>query len=96
MKLLGTTGRIDVDVPFNAPETGPSVLVIDDGRDLAGSGSETVQFPAANQFVLQGDAFVDAIRGLRVAPVTLEDSIGNMAVLDALFRSAESGRWESP
>jgi hypothetical protein len=29
-------------------------------------------------------------------PVPLEDAVRNMAVIDALFRSAESGRWEAP
>jgi len=96
MKLMGTTGRIEVDAPFNPPDALPSALVIDDGRDLVGGGSEHVAFPMVNQFAAQADAFMDAIRGLRPVPVTLEDSIGNMAVLDALFRSAESGRWESP
>ena len=26
----------------------------------------------------------------------LEDSVRNMAVIDAIFRSADSGRWETP
>jgi hypothetical protein len=26
----------------------------------------------------------------------VEDAVGNMAVIDAVFRSAESGRWERP
>jgi len=28
--------------------------------------------------------------------VPLEDGIRNMAVIDALIRSAESGKWETP
>jgi len=31
------------------------------------------------------------VRGNGEVPVSLEDSIANMAVIDALFRSAESG-----
>ncbi len=96
MQLMGTTGFIDVPVPFNPSEIGPTVLVVDDGRDLVGGGAERIAFPAANQFAAQGDAFVDAIEGKAPAPVTLEDSIANMAVLDALFRSGASGRWEQP
>jgi predicted dehydrogenase len=96
MQLMGTTGFIDVPVPFNPSETVPTELVVDDGRDLMGSGAEHIAFPVVNQFVAQGDAFADAVEGRAVAPVTLEDSIANMAVLDALFRSGESGRWETP
>ena len=96
MQLLGTLGRIDVDLPFNPSETVPTRLVIDDGRDLHGGGAETVSFDPCNQFVLQTDAFVAAIHGLGTVPVALEDSIANMTVLDALFRSAETGRWETP
>jgi predicted dehydrogenase len=29
-------------------------------------------------------------------PVSLEDALKNMAVIDAIFRSAESGKWETP
>jgi hypothetical protein len=28
--------------------------------------------------------------------VPLEDALKNMAVIDAVFRSAETGRWEQP
>jgi predicted dehydrogenase len=37
-----------------------------------------------------------AIRGGGVAPVPLEDSVANMMVVDALVRSARTGRWETP
>jgi predicted dehydrogenase len=53
-------------------------------------------FPAVDQYVVQADRFSEAIRGVGDVPVTLEDAIGNMAVIDALFRSADSRRWEQP
>jgi predicted dehydrogenase len=49
-----------------------------------------------DQFMIQGDAFSRAIReGTNVA-VPLEDSVKNMAVIDAVFRSAETGAWVAP
>ena len=51
-----------------------------------------IEIPAVNQFRLQADRFADAVRGDGDVPVGLDDSIANMAVIDALFRSAESGR----
>jgi predicted dehydrogenase len=96
MQLLGTEGRIEVEIPFNAPDDQPCRIFVDDGRDLAGGGIETIDFPAVDQYELQADRFSEAVRGLGQVPVPLEDSISNMAVLDALFRSAETGRWEKP
>jgi predicted dehydrogenase len=49
-----------------------------------------------DQYTLQGDRFSRAVRGLDDVAVPLEDSLRNMAVIDALVRSADSGRWERP
>jgi predicted dehydrogenase len=96
MQLFGTRGRIEVEIPFNAPADRRCRVLIDDGRDLLGGGIETVTVEAVNQYTLQGDHFAAAVRGAGHVPVPLEDAIANMAVLDALFRAAESGRWERP
>jgi predicted dehydrogenase len=96
MQIFGTRGRIDVEIPFNAPADRPCRIVVDDGRDLSGGGAETIEFPPVDQYVLQMDQFSDAIRGIGDVPVSLEDAVANMAVIDALFRSAETRRWEAP
>ena len=44
--------------------------------------------------MLQGEAFSRAIRGEIELPYGVEDAIRNMRVIDALFRSEKSGRWE--
>jgi hypothetical protein len=49
-----------------------------------------------NQFTIQADLFSAAIRDDTEVPNPLEDSILNIAVIEALFRSARSGKWESP
>lgn len=96
MQFFGTQGRLELDIPFNAPNDQPSRLFIDDGRDLFGGGLITETIPTCDQYTLQGDAFSRAIRGEGEVPVSLEDGIRNMAVIDAIFRSAESGHWEKP
>jgi predicted dehydrogenase len=96
MQLFGTRGRIEVEIPFNAPPDQPCRAFLDDGRELAGRGAETMEFPVVDQYTLQGDRFSEAIRGAGSVPVGLEDAVANMAVIDALFRSAETGRWETP
>jgi predicted dehydrogenase len=96
MQIFGTTGRIDVRIPFNPPPGDECRIFVDDGRDVAGSGIETITFPPVDQYALQADRFSEAIRGVGSVPVSLEDAVGNMAVIDALFRSAESRQWERP
>jgi predicted dehydrogenase len=94
--FLGTHGRIELEIPFNAFPDRPTRLVIDSSGDLLGGGITTETFPACDQYTLQGEAFAKAVREDTEVPVPLEDSIGNMAVIEALFNSARSGQWESP
>ena len=94
MEIFGTKGRIEVELPFNPPPDHATRILVDDGRDLVGGGIEVVSFEPVNQYTLQGDRFSQAVRGRGSVPVPLEDAIANMAVLDALFRAADTGRWE--
>ena len=96
MEFLGTTGRLWCDIPFNALPGEVSRLRIDDGSDLRGSGIVTEEFAPCDQYTIQGDLFSRAIRERGRPAVPLEDSILNMAVIDALFRSVVSGKWEEP
>jgi predicted dehydrogenase len=96
MQIFGTAGRIAARIPFSAPPFDEYRVFVDDGSDWAGSGIETIAFPPVNPYTLQADRFSEAIRGFGSVPVSLEDAIGNMAVIDALFRSAESRQWERP
>jgi predicted dehydrogenase len=94
-QIFGTRGRLAAS--FHASPRDESRIYVDDGSDLLGGGGiETITFPAVDQFSIQADRFSEAIRGVGSVPVSLEDAIGNMAVIDALFRSAESHEWERP
>jgi predicted dehydrogenase len=96
MQFFGTKGRIEIEIPFNAlPNKAPRIFVVD-GSDVAGAGIKVETIPACDQYTIQGDVFSKAILEDREVPVPLEDAIANMAVIDAIFRSAESGRWEKP
>ena len=95
-QILGTRGRIEIEVPYNAPHDRPCRLFVDDGRDLLGGGVQTVSFDTVDQYTVETEAFSRAILEGKPAPVPLEDAILNMSVIDALFRSATSGHWESP
>lgn len=94
--FMGTRGRIEIEIPFNAPNDRPTRIFIDSTGSLDGSGISTETFPTGDQYTLQGDAFARAVLDGVQVPVTLEDALGNMAVIDAIFRSAASGKWEIP
>jgi predicted dehydrogenase len=94
--FMGTRGRIEIEVPFNAPKDRPTRLFIDATGNLTGSGISTETFPVGDQYTFQGDAFAKAVLEGVEAQVTLEDALGNMAVIEAVFRSSISGKWETP
>jgi len=96
MQFFGTAGRLEMEIPFNPRSPGLSRIRIDDGRDLFGSGITVEDFEPCDQYTIQGDLFSYAIRTGGQPPVPLEDSLRNMAVIDAVFRAAESGKWEEP
>jgi len=95
-QILGTTGHVTVEVPINAPNDRPCRLVVDDGRDVLGSGAEVIELPVCNQYTVQGDVVSACIRGDKAPPVSLADSLANMRVIDAIFRSEKSSGWEKP
>lgn len=82
VQILGTKSRIEIEIPFNAPPDRPSRLFLDGAAE---------EFPACDQYTIQGDLFSRAVRGEGEVPVTLEDSLGNMAVIEAVFESARTG-----
>ena len=94
--IVGEAGRIEIPIPFNAPIDRPNRIVVDTGADLVGGGARVEEFPICDQYGLQGDAFSRAVRGEAPLEFPIEDAILNMQTIDALFRSAKSGRWETP
>jgi predicted dehydrogenase len=95
VQLLGTRGRIEIEIPVNTPNDRPTRLFVDATGDLSYSGISTETFPTADQYTLQGDAFARAVFENTEVPVPLEDSIANMAVIEAIFGSGSSGQWKT-
>ena len=96
MELLGTTGRLAVEIPFNAPNDKPTHITVADGMAIYGGKVLIEEIPTCDQYTIQGDAFSHAILENTEVPVPLEDALGNMKAIDALFRSTKSGKWETP
>ncbi len=95
VQVLGTKGRIEVEIPFNAPPDRPTYVSVDGSGDLFGGGVRREEFGVVNQYTLQGDAFSRAVRRREAPPVTLENSLGNARVIEAVFAAARENRWVS-
>ena len=62
--------------------------------DLQGRDVETIEIPTCDQYQIQGDLFSQAILEDTDVAYPLEMSVANMMVIEAVFRSAETGQWE--
>jgi predicted dehydrogenase len=95
IQIFGIKARIEVEIPFNAPPDRPCRIFVDDGSEPGGGSAQMESFEISNQYTLQGDAFAHAIRTGTPLEFPLEDAVLNMRVLDAVYRSGRSGRWEN-
>jgi len=95
MQICGTKGRIEVEIPFNAPDDKPCRIFIDDGAVLGGLEARIEFMPICNQYELQGDGFSRHIRSDEPLEFPLENALAQMKIIDAVFRSEKSGGWEN-
>ena len=92
VQLVGTLGRIEIEMPFNPAECGTARYTI---QTADSPEPRTVTVPASNQYALQCDAFADAVRHEAPSAAALDDAQLNMHVIEALLTSAKSGRVET-
>jgi len=79
--IFGTTGRIEIEIPFNAPTAKPCRLWLQQGQDI-----QEITLDTADQYTLQCDAFSKAILEDTPVPTPLADAINNMKVIEAISR----------
>ena len=91
VQIFGKQGRVEIEIPFNAPPDRPCKLWLQ-----TSAGIEEFSLPVCNQYTIQGDLFSQAILEDTAVPTPIEDAVANMRVIEAVVRSAESGRWEMP
>jgi predicted dehydrogenase len=89
VQLIGTKGRVQVEIPFNAPVDGPCSLIVQ--RDGSPRGVFETETFRVNQYAAQADDFSAAVLGHGQPLTTLEDSVGNVRAIEALFESSRSG-----
>ncbi len=83
VNIFGTKGRIEIEIPFNAPSDRPCKVWYEDGAKI-----EEVALKICDQYTIQGDLFSQAVLEDRKAPVPLGDAVANMRVIEALVYSA--------
>jgi predicted dehydrogenase len=93
VNIFGTTGRIEIEIPFNAPPDRPCRMwhETEDGQKL-----QTHTFEVCDQYTIQGDLFARAVLEDSDVPTPIEDGVSNMQVIEAIFRSSMTGVWEEP
>lgn len=87
-ELHGEKGMIRLEKPFN-PEPGQENRV----TLVVGGERQSYAFPEPDQYQLMVDAFAQSILESASVPTPLWDAEANMRIIDAIFASAEQGRW---
>jgi predicted dehydrogenase len=86
--LVGTEGRLLVEIPFNIPPDRPTRIIRAAGGDPpVAPGLEVITVGPADAYAVQADAFAAAIIDGTPVPIPPEDAIGNLAVIEALLGS---------
>ncbi len=88
VNIFGEKGVIEIEIPFNAPPDKPTRLWLNTTEK-----TEEITFDICDQYTIQGDLFSKAILDNVQVPTPIEDALNNMLVIEAVFKSSESGLW---
>jgi predicted dehydrogenase len=86
--IFGTEGRVEIEIPFNAPPDRPCLMWYQRGRDI-----EEIAFDICDQYTIQGDLFAQSILDNTPVPTPLTDAVGNMRVIEAIVASGQQNAW---
>lgn len=95
VNIFGTTGRIEIEIPFNAPEDRPCKVFYQNSQNFFDGKPkiEELAMPIADQYTIQGDLFSQAILNDTPVPTPIEDALENMRVIEKVFESSRTGGW---
>jgi predicted dehydrogenase len=88
VNIFGTEGRVEIEIPFNAPPDRPCRMWHQHGSEI-----HEIVLDVCDQYTIQGDLFSQAVLDDTPVPTPLEDAVANMKVIEALVQSAKSGTW---
>jgi len=95
VQVFGSRGRLEIEIPFNAPNDRPCSVHVDEEGDMFGNSVETIEIATCDQYRIQGDVFSGAVLDGTDEIYPLELSLANMRLMEALVRSAQTGHWET-
>lgn len=87
VQIFGEQGRMEIEVPFNPLPDRTCRVVVDQGAN----GRHVAEFGPCNQFTIQADLFSRAVLHGEEVPTPLEDSLANLAALEAVAEAARMG-----
>ena len=91
--IHGTQGRIEVDIPFNSASDQEFRSI----RIITQDGVVEKTFEQVNAYSLMAQAMQQALDKQHPLPITLEDSMETMAIIDRLFCPNNDDSWgEAP
>ena len=88
VNIFGTAGRVEIEIPFNAPPDRPCKMWLQRGETV-----EEITFPICDQYTIQGDLMSQAILNDTPVPTPITDALANMRVIEAMFTSSEAKAW---
>ncbi|WP_434724759.1 Gfo/Idh/MocA family protein [Mesorhizobium sp. RIZ17] len=91
MVFHGEKGFIEVFGPFNAGLYEHHRIELHNQNHTE---AQVFRFPGTQQYRLECEAFVRAAQGSKDRVFTLEESVLNQKVIDAIFRAGEKDGWE--
>jgi predicted dehydrogenase len=87
--LVGTEGRLLIEIPFNIPPDRPSrILVFAGGDPPVTPGASILEVAAGDPYAVQADAFSQAVRSGGTVPTDPADAVANLAVIERIVESA--------
>lgn len=88
VNIFGTSGRIEIEIPFNAPPDKPCRIWLQRDGQI-----EEISFPTTDQYTVQGDLLALAILNDTPVPTPLSDAVANMRAIEAIVESSNTGAW---
>jgi predicted dehydrogenase len=86
--IYGTEGRISLEIPFNIPPDRPTRVSLTAGGDPpVRPETEVFTFDPANEYTIQAERFAAAVLDGGQVPIPPSDAVGNLRVIEELFRS---------
>ncbi len=94
LSVLGSQGWLRCDFPYAQARPTACHIHVGDSSSVGAFATSTLTFEPVNQFALQIERFSRRVGGDDVPSWPIEDAKATLQVIEALFASARSGRWE--